>query len=104
MTDRDVAALIERAKNRAIANFMGWVEREANRHLPADVRRNMRRAFLQEINDLADVAIEAVDAVADPADVVNGEWLERIERRIEDLHHTIAGRAHLEPIAASEGG
>jgi hypothetical protein len=84
----DVRDMIERQRNKAIKNILNVNDAVGDE----DARARLRSVVLAEVNGFAKLVLETLDAV-DDGSVVNGAWLERIERRLDALHEAIAAGA-----------
>lgn len=84
MSDQRVLDLLHRRRDRAIAAILGVKERDADPHLPPDVARKLRKAVLDQLNDLT-AMVEDLLATVGPEDdgeavgvVLNGHWLAKL--------------------------
>lgn len=69
----DDRAFLAKRRDRAIASFMGFKERQVDRHLPDDVAFALRKEFLDHINELCNLAFDLMDSGS------NEEFISRID-------------------------
>lgn len=85
MQQQLVGDILSRRRDRAIAIVLGVKEREADRHLPPEAQRKLRKVVLDQFNDLTDLARDLLQSYADSVPVVMNEvYLERLDQ-IYDL-------------------
>lgn len=88
MTDEVVILLIRRRRDKAIAAILGVKEREADPHLPVDVRRALRKVVLDQLNDLTALVEDLVSALTTAQDgtvVLNELYL----TKIAEIHEAV---------------
>jgi hypothetical protein len=88
MTTDVVTDLINRRRDKAIAAILGVKEREADPHLPPDVRRALRKVVLDQLNDLSGLVGDLVGALTTAQDgtvVLNELYL----RKIAEIHEAV---------------
>lgn len=75
----DNTGLLAKRRDRVIASFLSFKERECDAFLPQDVSSKLRKKFLDDINDLCDMAFDLIQ----PDEVV---WNEEFRNRLDDIY------------------
>lgn len=76
-----ITDLINRRRDRAIGAILGVKERVADRHLPPEAARLLRKAVLDQVNDFAGLAADLVATLEDNQSdgvVLNELYLQKI--------------------------
>lgn len=97
MTDEVVTLLIRRRRDKAIAAILGVKEREADPHLPVDVRRALRKVVLDQLNDLTALVEDLVSALTTAQDgtvVLNELYLTKIAEIHEAVTASMGTNGH----------
>lgn len=80
--------LIARRRDRAIAIVLSVKERECDEFLPDEASRKLRKAVLDQFNDLYGFCVDLLHSAEPVTPVVNLEYLERLDAltaAVEDL-------------------
>jgi hypothetical protein len=80
----DNSNILAKRRDRIIASFLSFKERECDQYLPPEISAKLRKKFLDDINDLSDIAI---DLIAED-DVV---WNEEFISRLDDIYNILKG-------------
>lgn len=65
MSDDPSVAIIERRAKRAAATVLGFKDRECSIYLPDEVDDKFRKIILDQINELAHLAVDCINSVSD---------------------------------------
>lgn len=76
--DDSAVTVIDRRAKRAAATILGFKDRECRMYLPDDVDDKLRKIVLDQINELAHLAIDCVNSVSD-ASVTNQMYVDLLE-------------------------
>ena len=76
-------AILAKKRDRIIASFLSFKERECDEFLPSDVSLALRKRFLDDINDLCDLAFDLLT----PDNVV---WNEEFMNRLDKIYDIIS--------------
>jgi hypothetical protein len=68
--------ILGKRRDRIIASFLSFKERECDQFLPQEISSKLRKKFLDDINDLCDIAF---DLIADETVVWNDEFMNRLD-------------------------
>lgn len=85
--NEQIKALLGKRRDRSIAILLGYKEREIDRYLPPEIRMDLRKNVLDQINDFYDLALDVLNSVDSDAVVLNEEYLHRIDQ----IHKHIVG-------------
>lgn len=88
-----VTDLVRRRRDKALAAILGVKEREADPHLPVEVRRALRKVVLDQVNDLVGLVEDLLGAVATAQDgtvVLNELYL----TKIAEIHEAVTANGH----------
>ena len=77
----DNSNLLAKRRDRVIASFLSFKERECDSFLPNDISAKLRKKFLDDINDLCDMAFDLIHS--DDSEVV---WNEEFMNRLDDIY------------------
>jgi len=80
-----IKALLGKRRDRSIAILLGYKEREVDRYLPSEIRAELRKNVLDQINDFYDLALDVLNSLDGNAVVLNEEYLQRLD----DIHRAI---------------
>jgi len=72
----DKTGILAKRRDRAIAAFLSFKERECDQFLPSDISSRLRKKFLDDINDLCDIAF---DLIVEDSVVWNDEFMNRLD-------------------------
>jgi len=75
----DNTNLLAKRRDRIIASFLSFKEKECDIFLSAEVSSKLRKKFLDDINDLCDIAFDLIKS----EDVV---WNEEFMNRLDDIY------------------
>lgn len=78
MNDDPAVAIIDRRAKRAAATILGFKDRECRVYLPDEVDDKLRKIVLDQINELAHLAIDCVNSVSD-TNMTNQMYVELLE-------------------------
>ena len=56
------SSLLAKRRDRVIASFLSFKERECDQYLPSDNSSKLRKKFLDDINDLCDIAFDLINS------------------------------------------
>lgn len=76
----ELADLIDRRARRASAVLLSFKEEHVDSYLPEGVSQSLRKAILDQVNDLAELAIDCVNKAEVESGIVNDEFFEFLER------------------------
>ena len=71
------SAILAKRRDRIIASFLSFKEKECDSFLPQETSSALRKKFLDDINDLCDLAF---DLLAPDNVVWNEEFLNRLDK------------------------
>lgn len=71
--------LIAKRRDRSISIVLGVKEREADRYLPDDVSRKLRKVVLDQFNDLCDLLSDIARSLDSGDVVLNEHYLEKLD-------------------------
>lgn len=77
--NEQIKDLLARRRDRSIAIFLGYKEREIDHYLPNGLPMELRKHFLDQINDFYDLALDVLNSLDTDAVVLNEEYLQRID-------------------------
>lgn len=82
-----VTDIVARRRDRAIASLLGIKEREVDQYLPADVKARLRKAILDQINDLYGLFVDVMKSydTDDETVVLNELYLQKLD----EVHRTV---------------
>ncbi len=72
----DKSAILAKRRDRVIASFLSFKERECDQFLDPNVSSKLRKKFLDDINDLCDIAF---DLIVEDSVVWNDEFMNRLD-------------------------
>lgn len=73
----DSKAFLGKRRDRTIATLLSFKEREVDSYLPEDVSLRLRKAIMDQVNELVDTAFDLLGAG------MNQEYLDRIDALYE---------------------
>ena len=76
-------AILAKKRDRLIASFLSFKERECDPYLPPDVSASLRKKFLDDINDLCELAFDLLSP--DQQFVWNEEFSNRFDAMYEKI-------------------
>lgn len=79
----DKSGILAKRRDRVIASFLSFKERECDQYLPEDVSSRLRKKFLDDINDLCEIAF---DLIVEDSVVWNDEFM----NRLDDIYRIIS--------------
>lgn len=71
--------LLAKRRDRAIATVLGVKERECDAFLPPESRARLRKVILDQINEVADLALDVIKSLDTGEVVLNEAYLERLD-------------------------
>jgi len=80
----DKSGILAKRRDRAIASFLSFKERECDQYLPNNISSHLRKKFLDDINDLCDIAF---DLIVEDSVVWNDEFM----NRLDDIYRIVSG-------------
>lgn len=80
MGDRD-KALLEKRRNASIKNILAWREKHIDPHVPEEVAFQFRKVIFEQVNSLADLAIDLVDTEV----VMSEEFIKALDDVLHDF-------------------
>lgn len=83
--NEQIKALLGKRRDRSIAILLGYKEREVDTYLPPQVRSDLRKNVLDQINDFYDLALDVLNSLDSDAVVLNEEYL----KRIDEIHRIV---------------
>lgn len=78
----DSKIILENRRNRVIATILGFKENEVDQYLPKDVSMALRKAILDQVNDLTNLAF---DLMTPDSVTINEAYLQKIDEIHEKL-------------------
>lgn len=75
--------LLAKRRDRVIASFLSFKERECDDYLPPEVSSKLRKKFLDDINDLCDIAFDLIGAD-------NVVWNEEFMNRLDEIYQIVS--------------
>lgn len=77
-------AVLAKKRDRIIASFLSFKERECDQYLPPDVSQSLRKKFLDDVNDLCDLALDLIVSPDNPV-IWNEEFINRFDTIYEKI-------------------
>lgn len=71
----DNKGFLAKRRDRAIATFLSYKEREVDGFLPEDIAYDLRKVFLDQFNDVVDLAFDLLSQEA----IWNDEFMSRLD-------------------------
>jgi hypothetical protein len=76
-------AILAKKRDRVIASFLSFKERECDPYLPSDISTTLRKRFLDDVNDLCELAFDLISS-ENPV-VWNEEFMTRFDILFEKI-------------------
>lgn len=80
-----IAEIVARRRDRAIAVLLGIKEREVDQYLPPPVKARMRKAILDQVNDLHGFFVDVMKSLDTGEVVINDIYLEKLDQMYRDV-------------------
>lgn len=85
--DEAIKALLAKRRDRSIAIMLGFKERSCDQYLPLDIRVELRKVILDQINDFYELMLDLMNSVDDGSVTLNRAYLDKID----EIYANIAG-------------
>ena len=83
-------SVVAKRRDAAIKRILRFKEEEADTYLPLDVRVLLRKEVLDEVNGLAEVAMDLIRSLDSSDVVINELWL----TKLEEIHDYVKANGH----------
>lgn len=80
-----VKAMIGKRRDKSIAIILSVKDKECDPYLTEEASKDLRKAVLDQINDLCDLACDLLDSVASEDLILNETYLKKIDAMHEVL-------------------
>jgi hypothetical protein len=83
--DDQIKTLLAKRRDRTIAIMLGFKERSCDQYLPQEVRVELRKVILDQINDFYELMLDLMNSVDDGSVMLNQEYLDKIDQIYANL-------------------
>lgn len=93
MFEAEISKVIDDRCRVTLAAILGYKDREVDPFVPSEVSSGLRTTVLREVNLFAEFVADVARTVAADRLVLNGEWLDQISRKIDEMHDVVTAGA-----------
>jgi len=81
----DNRSFLAKRRDRAIATFLSYKEREVDGFLPESIAQDLRKIFLDQFNDVIDLAFDLIGQ--------DSIWNDEFMARLDDIYSKVSGES-----------
>lgn len=91
MISASVKEMLSKRKDRAIATILSYKDLEVDPHIPQEIRVQLRKVVLDQLNDLYDFSLDLIRSVESGEVTINEEYVERLNAALDRVEGLVDG-------------